>query len=119
MRYLPFALLFACGGGEERFRIEGVEALCAAASACAGTYAPAACVDALRAGLEDDACAFDAAAARDCRAALDEGPACEAIEPFDLDALAVPDACRAAYDCGGDRDWTGAITDDLPTPSAG
>lgn len=119
MRYLAFVGLVACGSSEERFLTDGVDQLCGAAAACAGTYEARDCVDALRAGLDGGACTFDAGEARDCRKALDDGEAtCEPLAPFQLSALAVPDACVRAYDCGKGRGWTDPITDDLPTPSA-
>jgi hypothetical protein len=106
-----------CRHEEERFLVDGVDALCAAAAGCAGTYEPAACVDALRGGLTD-ACVFDPDAADECVAEIEEGPACEAIEPFDLRALAIPDACVQAWDCGKNSEpWTAPLTQGLPTPS--
>ncbi len=119
MRYLAFVGLVACGGREERFLTDTVDALCAEASACAGTYEPAACVDALRGGLDAGGCTFDPSAAKDCARALDEGEAaCEALEPFQVSALALPEACAAAYDCGRAGGWLDPLTDDLPAPSS-
>jgi hypothetical protein len=115
VRHVAIVVLLAgCGQRDERFLTEGVDALCLAASDCAGTYPPETCVEALRTGLDAAPCTFDPRAADDCTEALEEGAACVALEPFTLRVLEVPEACREAFDCGKQRDWTEAISSDLP-----
>ncbi len=97
MRYAAPFLLVACGWSERRFEVEGIERLCEAASACAGTYAAETCVDRLRT-TDRSACDFDPRAARDCGAQIEEA-ACTEIAPFGISELALPESCTAAYDC--------------------
>ena len=97
MRYAAPFLLVACGWSERQFEVVGIERLCGAASACAGTYDTDTCVDRLRA-TDRSGCDYDPAAARDCGAAL-EGASCAVIEPFGVSELAVPETCLTVYDC--------------------
>ncbi len=89
----------------DRFEAEGVERLCEAASACAGTYDAAACAAALTAPLEG--CAYDRASAADCVAQLDHA-ACGEIEPFGDPSLEIPPTCETTFDCG-DLDWLAPV----------
>jgi hypothetical protein len=99
MRYSSLLVLVGCGWSEARFEVEGIDRLCEAASACAGTYDAATCLDLLRT-TDRSGCAYDRAAASDCVAELEDAE-CEPIDPFELEALAIPDSCYAAWDC----DW--------------
>lgn len=97
MRYAAPFLLVACGWSERRFEVVGIERLCEAASACAGTYDTATCVDRLR-STDRSACDFDPGAARECSAASEEAT-CAVLEPFGVSELTVPEPCLAVYDC--------------------
>jgi len=97
MRYGSLFALVGCGVSERRFEVVGVQELCDAAAACAGTYDAATCVDLLRSTDRAD-CAYDKVSAADCMDQLD-GAACDTVEPYDLHELAVPEACYAAWDC--------------------
>ncbi|MEQ1571140.1 MAG: hypothetical protein ABMA64_36255 [Myxococcota bacterium] len=97
MRFGGLLALIGCGWSERRFEVDGIDQLCEAAAACAGTYDAATCVDLLRT-TDREGCAYDAAAAADCVDGLD-GAACETIEPFGVTELALPPACAEVWDC--------------------
>ena len=97
MRILPFLALAACGFGEKRFEVVGIERICEQASACAGTYDASACVDLLRT-TDRSKCDYDPKAARSCADAVEEAR-CVEVEPFAVSELEVPEDCQAAYDC--------------------
>ena len=97
MRYAGLILLVGCGWSERRFEAVGIERLCEAASACAGTYDASTCIDLLRSS-DRSACDFDPAAARDCGHEADEA-ACAEVAPFGIWEITVPESCFGAYDC--------------------
>lgn len=101
------AVALVTGGcwSRERFERDGVERLCEAASACAGTYDVPSCVSALSAPLDD--CAYDPALGADCVAQLDFA-ACGVADPFGDPILEIPPTCDAAWDCGG-VDWLAPV----------
>jgi hypothetical protein len=104
MRILPCIALIGCGFGEKRFEVVGIERICEQASACAGTYDAAACVDALRT-TDRSECDYDPAAAKACANTVEEAR-CVAREPFAVQELELPEDCQAAYDCpGADGGW--------------
>ncbi|MEQ1508216.1 MAG: hypothetical protein ABMB14_38655 [Myxococcota bacterium] len=98
-RYALLSMLAGCGWSERRFEAVGIQDLCDAASACAGTYDAATCVDLVRT-TDRSGCAYDEKAAGDCMDALPDA-ACVDQDPFELKALAIPDRCYQAWDC----DW--------------
>lgn len=110
-------LLFGCRDPEERFLVEGVDALCAAAAECAGTYPAQTCVDALRTAALD--CTFDRDQADACQDALDGDLECREHPPYTLTALVVPEPCAAAYTCGKNSGWTDPLGAGLPTTPGG
>jgi hypothetical protein len=103
MRILPCIALAACGFGEKRFEVVGIERLCEQASACAGTFDAAACVDHLRT-TDRSTCDYDPAAAKACANDVEAAP-CVPVEPFAMSALEIPEDCQAAYVCPGADGW--------------
>jgi hypothetical protein len=97
MRYGAVMLLVSCGWSETKFEVVGIERLCEAASACAGTYDAATCIDLLR-STDRSACSFDPKAARDCSKEAEEA-ACAEVVPFGVKELTVPESCHQTYDC--------------------
>lgn len=94
-------LLLACGGfTEERFLVDGYGRWCEQSSACSGTFEPDSCYDLLR-SQDRSGCDFDPVAAEQC---YDELEAAECYDDplLDLAVLVVPEACEAAYVCGGE-----------------
>lgn len=95
-RIFPLALLIGCGWSERKFEVVGVQRLCEAAAACAGTYDPQTCVDRLRSS-DRSGCDYDGAAARECAEQVEDA-ACAQVAPFDLYELAIPEACDRVWD---------------------
>lgn len=92
-----FLGLSACGWSQQRFEIVGIERLCEAAASCAETYETSTCVDRLR-STDRTSCTYDARAAGDCLAALDDA-GCEQVGPFEVTEIALPEPCTLVYDC--------------------
>jgi hypothetical protein len=93
-----WVLLAGCGWSETKFEVEGIGALCDAASSCAGYYDADACYDALRA-TDRSGCDYDPKAARACADEL-ESASCQPVGTnLPLEQLVVPDACVEVYSC--------------------
>jgi len=97
MRTVAPFLLVACGWSEQRFEVVGIERLCEAASACAGTFDAPTCVDRLRDGDRSD-CDYDPKAARACADEV-EAAGCTEEDVFGISTLAMPESCLGVWAC--------------------
>ncbi|HHO50987.1 MAG TPA: hypothetical protein ENK18_08980 [Deltaproteobacteria bacterium] len=93
---LVLPLVIGCGWPEDRFSVEGVDAICEAASACAGYYTPDDCRRYL---AERPGCDYDPSAARRCARAVGEAECVEVGTSIGVMELALPEDCGQVYSC--------------------
>lgn len=96
---LSLLWLSGCGTSERRFEVVGIERMCEAAAACAGSFEATTCVDRLRSTDRSD-CDYDPKAAGDCMAEVEEAE-CGTVAPYGIAQLQLPSACLEVYGC----DW--------------
>ena len=97
MRTMAPFLLVACGWSEQRFEVVGIERLCEAASACAGTFDAPTCVDRLRDGDCERLRLQSEGRPRVCRRG--RGRRLHRGGRFGISTLAMPESCLGVWAC--------------------